>query len=211
MAETVIRMRPKKKTIYLAGPDVFLPDAIDVGERKKALCREHGFVGVFPFDNEINSVPADEREDHFVYRANLAMIRAADAGIFNLTPFRGVSADPGTVFELGVMIGLGKPAFGYSNESEDLLARTRQADLLTLDDGVWRDQNRMKVEDFGNADNLMIDASLAVGGHPIVRRTVQRSERYRDLSGFEECLRMAREAFGLARPLEAPKVRRRAS
>ena len=204
-------MRAKKKTIYLAGPEVFLPDAVEVGERKKALCKAHGFVGLFPFDNETKNIPAGEREDHLVYRANLSMIRTADAGIFNLTPFRGVSADPGTVFELGVMIGLGKPAFGYSNESEDLLTRTRQAELLTLDDGVWRDQHGMSVEDYGNADNLMIDASLAVGGRPIIRRTVQRNQRYRDLGGFEECLRMARDAFGLPHPLEASKIRRRAS
>ena len=195
-----------KKTIYLAGPDVFLPDAIAVGNSKKALCEEHGFDGLFPYDTEIDSVPINAREDHFVYRANLAMIRRADAGLFNLTPFRGVSADPGTVFELGLMIGLRKPVFGYSNESEDLLTRTREAMPLALDDGVWRDQNGMKVEDYGNADNLMIDASLAIGGCPIVRRRVAQSERYSDLGGLEECLRVAREALSLA-PTGAPSRR----
>ncbi len=203
-------MRSKEREIYLAGPDVFLSDALELGQRKKALCKEHGFLGLLPLDNESGPIPASEREDCFVYRANLAMIRAADAGIFNLTPFRGVSADPGTVFELGVMIGLGKPVFGYSNDSEDLLARTRQAEVLTVDDGVWRDQNGMQVEDYGNADNLMIDGSLAARGHPMVRRSPPRSQRYRDFGGFEECLRMAREAFALARPAEAPKIHRRA-
>ena len=120
-----------KKTIYLAGPDVFLPDAIEMGNRKKTLCEEQGFVGLFPYDTEIDSIPINAREDHFIYRANLAMIRRADAGVFNLTPFRGVSADAGTVFELGLMIGLGKPVFGYTNESDDLLTRTREA--MSLD------------------------------------------------------------------------------
>lgn len=99
-------MRPK--TIYLAGPEVFLPDALAVGTRKKAHCEKYGFIGLFPFDNEIKSAPPGARIDALICRANLAMMRAADIGIFNLTPFRGVSADTGTVFELGLMIGLGK-------------------------------------------------------------------------------------------------------
>ena len=31
--------------IYLAGPDVFLPNAIEVGKKKKAICEEFGFEG----------------------------------------------------------------------------------------------------------------------------------------------------------------------
>ena len=31
-----------------------------------------------------------------------------DSGICNLTPFRGAGADAGTVFELGMLVGLGK-------------------------------------------------------------------------------------------------------
>ena len=27
---------------YLAGPEVFLPDAVAIGEAKKAICAEHG-------------------------------------------------------------------------------------------------------------------------------------------------------------------------
>jgi nucleoside 2-deoxyribosyltransferase len=34
--------------IYLAGPDVFLPDAIEAGKRKKVLCQKYGFEGVYP-------------------------------------------------------------------------------------------------------------------------------------------------------------------
>lgn len=39
----------------------------------------------------------------------------ADAIVANLTPFRGPSADAGTVYELGFMSGRIKPSFGYSN------------------------------------------------------------------------------------------------
>ena len=37
---------------------------------------------------------------------------AADAIIANLTPFRGPSADAGTVYELGYMAGRGKFCLG---------------------------------------------------------------------------------------------------
>ena len=30
--------------IYLAGPDVFLPDAVDIGRRKVELCARHGLM-----------------------------------------------------------------------------------------------------------------------------------------------------------------------
>ena len=36
--------------IYLAGPDVFLPEAEAMAAAKKQLCAAHGFEGVFPTD-----------------------------------------------------------------------------------------------------------------------------------------------------------------
>src|SRR5262245_47669063 len=36
--------------IYLAGPDVFLPDAAAVLAAKRKLCADYGFVGVAPVD-----------------------------------------------------------------------------------------------------------------------------------------------------------------
>ncbi len=40
--------------IYLAGPDVFLPDAVDIGRRKVQLCARHGLAGLYPLDNAID-------------------------------------------------------------------------------------------------------------------------------------------------------------
>ena len=37
--------------IYLAGPDVFLPDAIEIGRRKADICARHGLTGLYPLDN----------------------------------------------------------------------------------------------------------------------------------------------------------------
>lgn len=38
-------------TIYLAGPDVFRPDALTHGQNLKALCAEFGHRGLYPLDN----------------------------------------------------------------------------------------------------------------------------------------------------------------
>jgi nucleoside 2-deoxyribosyltransferase len=83
--------------IYLAGPDVFLPDAIEVGRQKKAICQEFGFEGLFPADNDLGV----EVDAATIFRANCAQMKRADIGVFNLSPFRSPSADVGTVFESG--------------------------------------------------------------------------------------------------------------
>jgi len=181
--------------VYLAGPEVFLPDAVEAGRRKQAVCVEYGFVGLYPLDNAI--VPGDDRLDRLIYRENLAMIRRADFGIANLTPFRGPSADAGTVFELGLLTGLGKRCFGYSNDADDLLTRTQAFGDAALDpvSRIWRDSDGMEIEDFGNADNLMIDASLAAQGDGMVRIAVPPATRFRDLEGLRRCLTLARAHF----------------
>ena len=189
--------RPK---LYLAGPEVFLRDAIDTGRRKKEFCAEYGFEGLFPFDNQIDPKTCKEPIDRLIYRANVAMIRDADAGIFNLTPFRGPSADSGTVFELGLLAGLGKPAFAYTNDGVDLLERMKRSRNAVFDANTarWFDWADMLIEDFGNVDNLMIDACLAEQGEDrFVRRAAMQSAVLDDLSGFVECLERASRHFGL--------------
>jgi hypothetical protein len=53
----------------------------------------------------------------------------------------------------------------------------------------------MSIEDFGNADNLMIDASLAAHGAEPIRRAVPSEVRFLDLEGFRRCLALARAHF----------------
>ena len=189
-------VRPK---LYLAGPEVFLRDAIDIGRRKKGFCAEYGFEGLFPFDNQTHPEACEEPIDRLIYRANVAMIRDADAGIFNLTPFRGPSADIGTVFELGLLAGLGKPTFAYTNDGIDLLERMKRSRNAVFDEAAaqWFDRGDMLIEDFGNVDNLMIDAYLAEQGEDrFVRRMTAQSAAFDDLDGFVECLQRASRHFG---------------
>ena len=102
--------RPKR--VYLAGPEVFFPATehqIIVTEKKRIL-RELGWEGVDPLDTELTfgATESPQRRGFSIYRANRDLMDSCDAVIANLTPFRGISADPGTVFEVGYMIEIGR-------------------------------------------------------------------------------------------------------
>src|SRR5262249_39555724 len=45
----------KSRQIYLAGFDVFRPDAAEHGEHLKALCIERGLTGLYPSDSGLPS------------------------------------------------------------------------------------------------------------------------------------------------------------
>jgi nucleoside 2-deoxyribosyltransferase len=133
---------------YLAGPEVFLPEAVTVGQQKKQLCTKYGFEGLFPFDNEVTDQEGEARTDILIYRTNIGMIAEADFGVLNLTPFRGPHADVGTAFEFGLLTGLNKPMWGYTNNADYLLPRVKRHDLVTFDPsaGAWRDSGSMLIE-----------------------------------------------------------------
>ncbi len=179
--------------VYLAGPDVFLPDPLAMAERKRAICAAHGLVGIFPVDAHPEEAADGGAAPWLqIYRRNEAHMRGADAVIANLTPFRGPSADVGTVYELGFMRALGRKVLGYSNVAAGLLPRTlgflggaawRDAE------GRWRDADGMALEDFGLADNLMIDGGIHEAGGLLIRREVPKAERWSDLTAFEACVK----------------------
>ena len=176
--------------IYLAGPEVFHPEVARLGAAKQALCAGHGVAGRFPL--------SAARAGAAIFAHCFALMRDSDLGIFNLTPFRGPSADVGTAVELGVMVALGKPVFAYSNDAADLIERLRDMPGLAYDAAgdCWRDPLGMAAEDFGNADNLMLDEALAAQHRRIHRRAVPPERRYTDLDGFKACLDEARAHVG---------------
>ena len=112
--------------VYLAGPDVFLPDAVEIGRQKIEICRRHGLIGLYPLDNVVDRAATDVSLR--IFKANEAMMDQADAIIANLTPFRGPGADAGTVYELGYMAARGKFCLGYSNDPAVYADRVRRTD-----------------------------------------------------------------------------------
>ena len=78
------------KRVYLAGPEVFLAEARDIGARKRAICQRHELVGVFPADEEDACDPALPLPEWglAISRAMERVMRGCDAMIVNLTPGR---------------------------------------------------------------------------------------------------------------------------
>ncbi|MGQ0681073.1 nucleoside 2-deoxyribosyltransferase [Bradyrhizobium sp.] len=176
--------------IYLAGPDVFLPDALAIGQRKQDICSRHGLTGLYPLDNAID-LAARDCSLH-IFKGNEAMMDAADAIIANLTPFRGPGADPGTVYELGYMIGRGKPCFAYSNDPSIYVERVARFTKVTASsDNRLVDPDGLTVEDFGLSDNLMMIHALDLHGRPLLLPRKRPDDIWHDLTAFEECVRLA--------------------
>jgi nucleoside 2-deoxyribosyltransferase len=184
--------------IYLAGPDVFLPAAVDIGRRKVELCARHGLVGLYPLDNAIDIAAKDASMQ--IFRGNEAMMNEADAIIANLTPFRGPGADAGTVYELGYMAGRGRLCLGYTNDPSSYADRVREFTEVTSRDGRLVDANGLTVEDFGLSDNLMMIHALDLHGCALVTPRSRPADIWHDLTAFETCVRVAAERLTASHP-----------
>jgi len=169
---------------------VFLPDAFDIGRRKREICARHGVTGLYPLDNAIDLAAADASLR--IFKGNQAMMDASDAIIANLTPFRGPGADAGTVYELGYMAGRGKFCLAYSNDPAGYVERVARFDAVTKSaDGHLIDGNGLTVEDFGLPDNLMMIHALDLHGARLVTPRQAPSDIWHDLTSFEACVVLA--------------------
>jgi nucleoside 2-deoxyribosyltransferase len=150
-----------RNKIYLAGPDVFRPDAAHWAETARAICRDYGFIPLTPLDH-----PENQAEE--IFHANLGLIREADLVVANLNPFRGAEPDSGTCFEMGVALALGKTVYGYVAKKDTAAQRVaRYQGCPPLQDGDnLLDKNGLLIENFGLPLNLMlaVPATLVEGG-----------------------------------------------
>jgi nucleoside 2-deoxyribosyltransferase len=155
-------MQDGKPEIYLAGPEVFLPDPMARAGEMRAVCARYGAIGRFPLDNQTDvDDPDPDRMAARISRADEDLLRSCDAVVANMAPFRGPSTDPGTIYEIGFARGLGKPVVGwttdwrrYGEKVADLMPMTRDGDVL-------RDEAGMACRDYGQIDNLMIVKGVA--------------------------------------------------
>ncbi|GEO82972.1 nucleoside 2-deoxyribosyltransferase [Pararhodospirillum oryzae] len=155
-----------QKRVYLAGPDVFLPDAARRARTLKERCAAHGLEGVFPLDGavDLEGLTAPDQAQA-IYVANVDLIRGCDGLIANMNPFRGPSMDGGTAFEMGFAAALGKPVVGYTSESGEYVDRVVAfyRGRVTRENNTWRDPEGLTIEDFSQIDNLMMcGAALAI-------------------------------------------------
>lgn len=178
---------------YLAGPDVFLPDAPAHAARKAAICAAHGITALPPLNEDLASLAAMTEAEAWraIFAKDLAMMQRADLVIANLTPFRGASADAGTLVELGWFLGRGKPIFAYSNSATPFAARSR-AQVAAVPDPM----PGLTVGGFGLPDNLMIPGAVEASGHPILLPEDGQDLAFDSLEVFARCVAVAAGAVG---------------
>ena len=160
---TASRPRPR---IYLAGPDVFLPDAAARFAELKAACERAGLEGLEPSDGDIPAdfQGTDDERARRIYDGNIARIRQADGVLANLCDFRGLEPDSGTVFEVGFAAALGKPVAAYGVAPGSYAERVASSRPCQPDAaGVLREQaDGTMVEGLGQRLNLMLTGSAHI-------------------------------------------------
>jgi nucleoside 2-deoxyribosyltransferase len=166
--------------VYLAGPDVFLPNAVAHAAAKVEICRRWGLHGLPPLNEDIETAASEPVAWQDIYDKDVAMMEKSDVIIANLTPFAGASADAGTLIEVGWFLGKGKPVFGYSNTSENFEVRMRRQLGETYAD--------LGIEGFHLPDNLMIVGAVESGGYPIFLPADGNARDLGALDVFEACV-----------------------
>lgn len=178
-----------RKRIYLAGPDVFLPNAIEIAKAKQEICFWREFTGVSPSDNQLSLDKGSPfAAGLLIYEQNIKLMNSCDLIVANMTPFRGPSMDVGTAFELGYMAAQSKPLFGYSNDGRFYTDRV-------IDSGGGRDPEGLTIESFGMHDNLMLEGAISSSGGFFKTQRIASMEKhyYTDLTMFEEIIKIITE------------------
>lgn len=152
--------------IYLAGPDVFRPDAREHFIRLAAACDAAGLSALLPADGNEDTTP--EAPEQRIYEANMRLLRSADGVVANLACFRGLEPDSGTVFEVGAAVALGLPVVAYGVPEASYADRAQAALPCEQDaSGVLRERGTgIAVEDFGQRLNLMLACSIHIESTP---------------------------------------------
>ncbi|MGJ7582814.1 nucleoside 2-deoxyribosyltransferase [Variovorax sp. RHLX14] len=148
--------------VYLAGFDVFKPDAASVFA---SLCSEAVRLQLIPLTPIDGDLPPDAKGMQLarhIFTSNVAKLSEADGVIANLAPFRGQEPDSGTVFEVGFAIARGIPIIGYGVPAGSYADRLHAAMPCTrCEAGLLRERHSgWLVEDFGLPLNLMLACSI---------------------------------------------------
>lgn len=147
------------KKIYIAGPDVFEQDSIEIGKNYVKLCKKYGYKGLYPLDNIVDFKQEKRKIAKDIYLANKKLIDSCDIVIANLNSFRGKESDSGTIWECGYASALGKKVYGYMKKKQNYID-TFSSDETKILDNVLVDLDNRFIEDFDYPINLMIACSV---------------------------------------------------
>jgi nucleoside 2-deoxyribosyltransferase len=152
--------------IYIAGPDVFFPNAPLHFQEIGARLEEHGMRAVTPADGGLSmGAPSTPETACRIFHANIALINHADGLLVNLNAFRGMEPDSGTCFEVGYAYALGKPIVAYIDAPEmycDRVARLRGVAPGGVIGRRYDAIDQCLIEELGLPLNLMLACSTTL-------------------------------------------------
>ncbi len=168
----------KKLNVYLAGPDVFYPNAIERGQEKKKSLAACDLIGHYPLDNELPTFTDNYYFGLAIGRANERMMRICQVIMANMDPWHGPSMDVGTAFELGYMSGLAENnpdilIVGYysngipPNFTERVKQSIYQDQVCRSVNGNLIGADGLTLEEFDMQDNLMLVHAIEKTGGKI--------------------------------------------
>ena len=176
---------PKKERpkLYLAGPEIFRPDAKEYSKKQLALCEKYGFIGLHPMDNNVNLRTNSIETAVKIYRGDVGQVRESDIVVANCNSFRGALMDDGTAYELGYGNALSKPSYGYIGDPDTYIERVTKRYPCRIHKGskIYMDKDDyLLVDDFGTKINLMMECGMVANGGRLV------------VGSFEGCLKAIR-------------------
>lgn len=153
-----------RHTVYIAGPDVFSLDWPAFAARVSSACERFNLEPIFPIppDQSLDregvpgiTIPGSITDAENIYRQCLAQIQKADAVVANITPFRGLEPDSGTVFEIAIASAQGKMVVAYSRDRQTLISRLMK-NLRRTRYGGWLCRHGWLIERFNLPCNVMV-------------------------------------------------------
>ena len=174
--------KDKRPKLYLAGPEIFLPNAKECAEKQLTLCEKYGFIGLHPIDNNIGLAGSAFGIAKDIYRGDVGQVRECDIVVANCNMFRGALIDDGTAYELGYGNALEKPSYGYINKRIGYVNRvTQNYPWHEIENSVRADKDGyLLLDDFGSEINLMMQCGMVANGGRLI------------IGDFESCLRAIR-------------------
>lgn len=171
--------------VYLAGPDIFRTNAVEIARWQKEVCLLHGLTPLHPMDNNMDLAGDPTTLPLRIFRADVGQMIEADAICANMNEFLGADPDSGTCFEVGFFAGFNtalglaratrpqRPIYGYVDADEGYQARIARWERNLKDTAVWR-QWRFSTVDM--RINLMMEMAMSSTGAFVT-------------TGFEDCVR----------------------
>ncbi|TGL63906.1 nucleoside 2-deoxyribosyltransferase [Leptospira ognonensis] len=158
-----------REKIYLAGPEVFLPETHAYFRDAKLLCNSFGFEGISPFDGEPNQALGIKKAD-FIFQNNCNLIDSCGLVIANCNPFRGALIDDGTAFEIGYAFANKKRIYGFLKNRIPLLESVKKTIETREHTSGFRidGQGYLVNENFGNSINLMMEMAILNSGGKLI-------------------------------------------